>query len=575
MSKTRLVSGKKKKLTGADLSADRYDYLDVSNAEPDLGLPPVDNSILIGDLDGSRTWADITDYAEEFKGYTGSAGFTGSQGDRGDLGYTGSQGDIGFTGSQGDIGFAGSQGDVGFTGSAGTDGTSGADGQLGYTGSQGDIGYTGSKGVDGQFGGASFYYIFDSALYLNTVLDGHLHLDNASTSLVTFIALADTDRFNTNIASFVQTIDDSTSDIKGYIKLTEEGNPNKFTIFAVTDAHYVHDDHFHIPVSYVSGLTTAPLDNTNVILSFIVNGDKGDTGFTGSQGEIGYTGSAGTDGASGDSGFTGSQGDIGFTGSQGDVGFAGSKGDIGFTGSGGVGFTGSGGTGFTGSQGDTGFTGSGGVGFTGSGGSVGFAGSKGDIGFTGSGGTGFTGSRGFDGSRGDTGFTGSGGIGFTGSQGAVGFTGSGATGATGAAGSLGFTGSRGEQGIQGFTGSAAPGSGGTTLLERHYRKTGVLTVSAGLEKWYIPADSVISSVVARVETAPTGAAIDLLVKVTSTNIDVVATAALSINTGSKISQLYTTPITVLTNQYVTVDIINIGTTVAGENLTVTFTYTRS
>jgi hypothetical protein len=100
-------------------------------------------------------------------------------------------------------------------------------------------------------------------------------------------------------------------------------------------------------------------------------------------------------------------------------------------------------------------------------------------------------------------------------------------------------------------------------------------VSAGVEKWYIPANSVIDSIVARVETAPTGAGIELLVKVTSTDIEVVATATLNINTGSKISQLYTTPIAVLTNQYVTVDIINIGTTVAGENLTVTFTYTRS
>jgi hypothetical protein len=201
MSKSRLVSGRAKKKLGTELSSDRYDYLDVSNAEPDLGTPPVDNSVLIGDLDGSRTWTDITEYAEQFKGYTGSKGqgfiiaktyssvaaltadtepsgiapgefaiidtddvedpensklylwtgtsynfvtdLSGEQGIKGETGFTGSQGDIGFTGSQGDVGFTGSQGDIGYTGSQG---------DIGYTGSQGNIGFTGSAGTDGVIG---------------------------------------------------------------------------------------------------------------------------------------------------------------------------------------------------------------------------------------------------------------------------------------------------------------------------------------------------------------------------------------------------------------------------------------
>jgi hypothetical protein len=192
MSKSRLFSGRVKKKQGTSLSSDRYDYLDIGNAEPDLGLPAVDNSVLIGDLDGSRTWTDITEYAEQFKGYTGSKGqgfiiaktyssvaaltadtepsgiapgefaiidtddvedpensklylwtgtsynfvtdLSGEQGIKGETGYTGSQGDIGFTGSQG------------IQGPPGTDGTSGTSGDVGFTGSQGDIGYTGSKG---------------------------------------------------------------------------------------------------------------------------------------------------------------------------------------------------------------------------------------------------------------------------------------------------------------------------------------------------------------------------------------------------------------------------------------------
>jgi hypothetical protein len=213
MSKSRLFSGKIKKLSGGQLSADRYDYLDISQAEPDLGLPAVDNSVLIGDLDGSRTWTDITEYAEQFKGYTGSKGqgfiiaktyssvaaltadtepsgiapgefaiidtddvedpensklylwtgtsynfvtdLSGEQGIKGETGYTGSKGDIGFTGSQGAVGFTGSAGTDGVIGADGTDGATGftgSQGEIGFTGSQGDLGFTGSAGTGGAAG---------------------------------------------------------------------------------------------------------------------------------------------------------------------------------------------------------------------------------------------------------------------------------------------------------------------------------------------------------------------------------------------------------------------------------------
>jgi hypothetical protein len=59
MSKSRLLSGKIKKKKGAQLTADRYNYLDVSQAEPDLGLPSSNNAVLLSNTDGSRRWASI------------------------------------------------------------------------------------------------------------------------------------------------------------------------------------------------------------------------------------------------------------------------------------------------------------------------------------------------------------------------------------------------------------------------------------------------------------------------------------------------------------------------------------
>ena len=241
------------------------------------------------------------------------------------------------------------------------------------------------------------------------------------------------------------------------------------------------------------------------------------------RGDINYSGNIYQNGeVVGQRGYTGSQGDIGYTGSQGTTGFTGSRGAAGFTGSQGE-------LGYTGSQGPQGTSGTGGA----------------------AGATGYTGSIGYTGSKGDMGFTGP-----------IGYTGSG--GYTGSAGLNGFTGSKGEKGDN-ATGGAS------TVLERHYRKPGVLTVNTGTEKWYVPVDSIITSVRSRVEVAPQGAQ-PLTVAI---KINGLSTATVSINSSTTISSLNTSTINLRTNDYVTVDVLNIGNTVAGSDLTVTFTYIRN
>jgi len=56
MSKSRLLSGRVKKVSGSQLNPARYKYLDLSNAEPDLGLPGSDGSVLISTNTGTRVW---------------------------------------------------------------------------------------------------------------------------------------------------------------------------------------------------------------------------------------------------------------------------------------------------------------------------------------------------------------------------------------------------------------------------------------------------------------------------------------------------------------------------------------
>jgi hypothetical protein len=212
-------------------------------------------------------------------------------------------------------------------------------------------------------------------------------------------------------------------------------------------------------------------------------------------------------------------------------------------------------TGYVGSQGSTGTQGE--VGFTGSVGAAGYTGSQGLQGPSGEGGlagnTGYTGSIGYTGSKGDMGFTGP-----------IGYTGSG--GYNGSKGDLGYTGSKGDKGDPGDG-----GAGGATVLERHYKKPGVLTVNPGTEKWYVPLNSTITSMRARVEVAPVGSqGVGVRINVNSNS-----TATLTINTSTTVSALNTSTVNVNENYFITVDVINIGNINEGSDLTVTFTYIRN
>jgi hypothetical protein len=124
-------------------------------------------------------------------------------------------------------------------------------------------------------------------VYAESVAGGFLLATEATFDITDEIALNVEDRFENDISSFIQTIDDSTSDIKGYLKITDESDANNFVIFAIIGEHFVHTDHFHIPVAYVSGTTVPFDDNANIVVSFTVTGDRGDQGPTGPTGPRG------------------------------------------------------------------------------------------------------------------------------------------------------------------------------------------------------------------------------------------------------------------------------------------------
>ena len=55
---TKLISGRVAKIPSANVSADRREFIDLAETEPDLGLPSVAGWVLSSDLTGNRIWVD-------------------------------------------------------------------------------------------------------------------------------------------------------------------------------------------------------------------------------------------------------------------------------------------------------------------------------------------------------------------------------------------------------------------------------------------------------------------------------------------------------------------------------------
>jgi hypothetical protein len=132
---------------------------------------------------------------------------------------------------------------------------------------------------------------------------------------------------STDISSFLQTIDDSTSTIKGHFRVSKKLDTSVFklyTISSLTD----NTGWFTVNGSYVSGNGTLS-DLDDVLITFARTGDVGAQGTQGTDGAQGIQGTQGVQGVQGLEGFVGSngaQGTQGFTGAQGTQGTQGTTG---------------------------------------------------------------------------------------------------------------------------------------------------------------------------------------------------------------------------------------------------------
>ena len=180
-------------------------------------------------------------------------------------------------------------GDIGPTGPTGP---TGAEGVTGPTGS------TGATGPAGQFGGVTVDYTFDSATTVTDPGSGKVKFDNANLTLASLMVIDDESDGAIDIQPFLRTIDDSTSTIKGHLRISNKLDSTDFALFTIS-ALTEQTGFFEVSVAYVSGSATAFSNNEDVIITFARTGDVGPQGSTGPTGPTGEGGPTGPTGPTG------------------------------------------------------------------------------------------------------------------------------------------------------------------------------------------------------------------------------------------------------------------------------------
>jgi hypothetical protein len=123
---------------------------------------------------------------------------------------------------------------------------------------------------------------------------GRLRLNHATPSSASVIILDDqtADTGNPNVEDWLKGFDDSTSTIKGYVRLVEPGTPANYAVYNITGLTD-SSGFIQLAVTHVDSQGTFG-DTDSIRLSFARTGDKGTTGDTGTTGATGATG-AGVD----------------------------------------------------------------------------------------------------------------------------------------------------------------------------------------------------------------------------------------------------------------------------------------
>ncbi len=230
-------------------------------------------------------------------------GITGPQGPQGEQGEQGIQGPQGEQGIQGEQGDPGNDGDGGFlyiayaSDNIGTDFTETFDAGLDYIAVLnsdveipspvvGDFsglwknykGTAGSDGADGTTTGV--LYTFSTTTTDADPGAGILRYNNALPASVTTIYFDNADAGANTVTAWLDSFDDSTSTVKGFLLISKLSNPAVMQIYSVSGTVVDGTGYRKVTVAHLAG-TTLPSDTDDLSVIFVRSGDKGDTGSAG------------------------------------------------------------------------------------------------------------------------------------------------------------------------------------------------------------------------------------------------------------------------------------------------------
>ena len=140
------------------------------------------------------------------------------------------------------------------------------------------------------FGGATFDYNFKTDTTDSNPGAGNVRLNNSTQPSATEMYLSQIDFAGSDIESFLETIDSSTSAVKGHVRLADKDDAGDFVLFAISELTD-NGTWWTLDISNEASGGSALTNNEDIIASFVVTGDqgaKGQKGATGSQGTTRY-----------------------------------------------------------------------------------------------------------------------------------------------------------------------------------------------------------------------------------------------------------------------------------------------
>ena len=163
---------------------------------------------------------------------------------------------------------------------------------------QGPIGATGAQGATGRDAGMG-RWTFSTSTSTGPA-SGTFRFNNATIASATALYINETDADSNSLAATIQSWDDSTSTIKGYLTFRKQGTPSTWAQFAVTGSITDNGSDDTVTISYVTGNGSFSASDS-VLISFSRTGDQGPAGSNGTNGTNGSNGATGATGAAGPS----------------------------------------------------------------------------------------------------------------------------------------------------------------------------------------------------------------------------------------------------------------------------------